>query len=203
MQNLRLNPSMGSVKSFCTTACRVAAIIFAILGSGTSLSTQTGAAQWATGYELKAAFVHNIMPFVDWPSGSFGDRVIIGFAGEGPMASVMAKSFSGKRIGSRLVEVRDVHSQSELRACNVLLLAFPDRSRMRETLVQLHGTNVLTIGEGEQFTKFGGIIAFVPRDNTFQLAINLQAAERAHLKISSKLMKIAKLISDDETGARY
>jgi hypothetical protein len=189
------------VKSLNACA-RSLALIVALLCCGTPLAAQTDASRWSRDSELKAAFVFNIVPFVEWPPETLGDRFVIGVAGESPMASVMAKSFAGKRIGSRIVEVREVHSRSELRACNILLLAFPDRSRMGEAFTELRGTNVLTIGDSELFTKLGGVVTFVQHDSTYRLAINPRAAERAHLKISSKLLSIATMVSDDEADRK-
>jgi hypothetical protein len=168
--------------------------------SGPACVAQGAARQWANEYEIKAAFVYNLIPFIDWPEGAVGDRFIIGFAGEGPMAGALTSFFKNKRIASKPVEVRDVRTRDELRGCNILLLAYPDRSRTREALLQLQGTNVLTIGDGENFARLGGVVAFVPRENTFQLAINPHAAERAHIKVSSKLMSITKLVPDEEGG---
>jgi hypothetical protein len=159
---------------------------------------QSGGGQWANEYELKAAFVYRLMSFVEWPGPELGDHVIVGFAGEGPMKTALARYLQGKRIGRRPIEVREVRNQSDLRACNVLVLAYPDGSRMREALKQLKNTSVLTIGDGENFARMGGVIALVPGENTFQLAINPQAAERAQIKISSKLLSMAKLLSDEE-----
>ena len=116
------------------------------------------------------------------------------------MSIALTRFFKDKRIASRPVEVRDVHTREELRGCDVLLMAYPDRSRTREALLQLQGTSVLTIGDGENFARLGGVVAFVPRENTFQLAVNLRAAERAHIKISSKLMAMTKLVADEDAG---
>jgi len=116
------------------------------------------------------------------------------------MAAALTILFKEKRIALRPVEVRDVRTRDELRGCNVLVLAYPDGSRTREALSQLRGTSVLTIGDGESFARLGGVVAFVPHENTFQLAVNPRAAERAHLKISSKLMSITKLVPDEEGG---
>lgn len=116
------------------------------------------------------------------------------------MAAALTSFFKEKRIASRPVEVRDVRTRAELRSCNVLLLAYPDGSRMREALSQLQGANVLTIGDGENFAHLGGVVAFIPHEHTFHLAVNPRAAERAHLKISSKLMSIMKLMPDEDGG---
>ena len=184
------------------TARRCLALLMAVFCYASPLSAQAGTVPWTREYELKAAFVYNIASFVDWPQNTLGNRVVIGFAGEGPMASVMTRFFAGKHIGPRLIDVRDVHSRDELRSCNILVIEYPDRSRVRETIAQLQGANILTVGDNEQFTRVGGVITFLPHGNTFQLAINQHAAELAQLKISSRLLSVAKLLSNDKTATR-
>lgn len=179
---------------------RSMALVLALLCAGSAALAQTTTRQWASEYELKAAFIYNVIPFIDWPERAVGDHFIIGFAGEGSMTAALANFFKDKRIGSKPIEVRNVHTLAELRGCNVLLLAYPDSSRMREALSQLRGTNVLTIGDGESFARSGGVVAFVPQENTFRLAVNERAAERAHLKISSKLLSMTKLVPDEAGG---
>lgn len=176
---------------------RVAIVLLCLASASLAHSAQP---QWANEYQLKAAYIYNVIPFIDWPEHSLGSEFVIGFAGEGPMSDALTSFFKDKRIASRPVAVRDVHTRAELRACNVVLLAYPDRSRTREALSELEGTNALTIGNGENFARLGGVVAFVPHDNTFQLAVNPRAAERAHIKISSKLMTMMKLVADEETG---
>ena len=182
-----------------TAICRVSLAIVLLCTASSSLA-QSAAPQWASEYQLKAAFIYNVIPFIDWPENALGSEFIIGFAGEGPMSIALTRFFKDKRIASRPVEVRDVHTREELRGCDVLLMAYPDRSRTRESLLQLQGTSVLTIGDGENFALLGGVVALVPRENTFPLAVNLRAAERAHIKISSKLMAMTKLVADEDAG---
>jgi len=192
---------VATVKSVCAFAFRLA-VLAAVFWGGYSQSALAGEMQWASEYELKAAFVYNILSFVDWPRGILGNEVVIGFAGEGPMEQVMVRFFADKHIESRAIEVRAVHNPSQLRGCNVLVVAYPDRSRTTETLALVQNQAVLTIGDGERFANSGGTVALVPHDSTFGVAINPKAAERARLKISSKLLHISTLVSDDETGGR-
>ena len=96
--------------------------------------------------------------------------------------------------------MRVARGRNELRACNVLFLAYPDGTRMREALAQLRGTSVLTIGDGEEFVRMGGVIAFEEQGNKLRLLVNPGAAQRAHLRISARLMSMSTAVSDDWGG---
>jgi hypothetical protein len=174
------------------------ALIAALLGTGLAAGARTQ--QWASEYELKAAFLYNLLAFVEWPAGGIGDRIVIGVAADTPMAPMMAGFLGSKRVGPRDIEVRDVHSRSELRACNVVLFTYAERERTQEALSQLRDTSVLTVGDGEGFARGGGMVAFVTQGDGLELAINTQAAERAHIKMSSRLLSIAKLVKDNNAS---
>jgi hypothetical protein len=150
-------------------------------------------------YRLKAAFVYNLIPFVEWPAGT-SQRLVVGFAGEGPMEAALQAVFKDQKSAASGIEVRVAHGRNELRDCNVLFVAYPDSTRMRDALGQLPGTNVLTIGEGEEFVRMGGVIALVAHGNTLRLLVNPSAAQRAHLRISAKLLSLATAVTDDPGG---
>jgi len=169
--------------------------------AGVAGCAQAVAGEWANEYQLKAAFVYKLMSFVEWPAGVVGSRMVVGFAGEGAMATALAE-ISGKRLGSIAIEVRNVRTQAEMRECNVLVIAYPDVSRTREALSYARNMNVLTIGDGEGFARMGGTVALVPHQNSFQVAVNPHAVERARLKMSAKLLALAKLLPDEDSGAK-
>jgi hypothetical protein len=98
------------VKSFYQNAYRLI-VVLAVLCQAPILAAYGGPTQWASDYELKAAFIYNIGRFVDWPDGTLGDHIVIGINDDGPMVSVMTKFFAGKRIGQRLIEVLEVRSR--------------------------------------------------------------------------------------------
>ncbi len=56
------------------------------------------------------------------------------------------------------------------------------------------GRGVLTVGEGDDFVRQGGIIAFVIENRRVRFDINQAAAENAALKLSSKLLSVARSI---------
>lgn len=156
------------------------------------------APSWASEFQLKAAFVYNLIPFVEWPASIAGPMVVC-FAGEGPAPEAFVQFFAGKRAGNRQIEVRSVHSRGELLGCQVVLVAYPDAPRTREALAQLSGKSVLSIGDGEEFARAGGVMAFLPSGSTYHLAVNPRAAGRAGLKIRSQLMSMATLLPDGRT----
>ncbi len=67
---------------------------------------------------------------------------------------------------------------------------------MKGLLAHLKANPVLTVGDIENFTKAGGVIAFTLEDNRVRFAINVDAAQRAGLKISSKLLSLARIVRE-------
>ena len=55
----------------------------------------------------------------------------------------------------------------------------------------MKGSGVLTVGEMDQFGQSGGAIRFLLEENKVRFEINVGAAARARLKMSSKLLALA------------
>lgn len=55
--------------------------------------------------------------------------------------------------------------------------------------------NVLTVGETDQFAAHGGVIQLILRDKQVRFEINVDAASQEGLKISSKLLALARIVS--------
>ena len=177
-------------------------LMLSVTSAGLPSATQSWPAGERAGeYQLKSAFVYNLMAFVDWPQGALGDRIVVGFAGEGPMEAALSAFLKNKSVGSSAIEVRVVHARNDLRACNVLYLAYPDSTRTRDGLAQVRNASVLTIGDGEEFVRMGGVIGLVAQQKTLRLAINPAAAQRARLTISAKVLNMASIVKE-EGGAR-
>lgn len=63
-------------------------------------------------------------------------------------------------------------------------------------LNSVSGRKVLTVGEFEGFAKRGGMINFIIVDNRIAFEINIDAARRAGLSISSQLLKLAEIVRE-------
>jgi hypothetical protein len=66
----------------------------------------------------------------------------------------------------------------------------------------LKGAPVLAVSEFGPFTAMGGTTNLFVEDGRIKFAVNLEAANRAKLRISSRLLSLAKLVKDDPNAAQ-
>jgi hypothetical protein len=148
-------------------------------------------------YAVKAAFLFHFAQFVEWPEETFKDTaspLTFCTLDEDPFHGALDASLSGKTIGARSLRVLHLRTSQDLQVCQVLFLGAADRKLFPATLVGLKGRPVLTVGETEHFVLDGGMIGFLTEENKIRFAINLQAAGKARLKISSRLLSLAKSV---------
>jgi len=88
----------------------------------------------------------------------------------------------------------------ESQGCQILFLGIADKKLVSATLAKLNGSPVLTVGESVNFTQDGGMIRFLLEDNKVRFEINLEATEHAKLKISARLLALAKTVMGGPKG---
>jgi hypothetical protein len=153
-------------------------------------------AQAANEYEVKAAFLFNFTRFVDWPGPSGSGPFCIGIEGADPFGSAMEEAVKGRSAGGHAIAVKHFKPGEESTVCEIVFISGMDARKMHAALGRLQHAAVLTVGEGAAFCHSGGVIAFEVEDNKVKLEINPDAAQRAHLQISSKLLSLATLVRD-------
>lgn len=147
-------------------------------------------------YQLKAAFLYNFVQFVEWPAAAFENEqspYVIAVVGENPFDGAIEAAVNGKTINGRSLVVRYFPNVADLGPCHLLFVARSENGRLAELMEKLGGSAVLTVGESEQFPWAGGCIRFLNEDNKIRFEVNLEAAERARIRISAKLLKLAKI----------
>jgi hypothetical protein len=63
-------------------------------------------------------------------------------------------------------------------------------------LASIRGLSILTVGEAKGFAEHGGMINLTQEENRLRFEINLDAAQQSRLKISSKLLALAKIVQE-------
>jgi hypothetical protein len=161
-----------------------------------SLTAQTKS---ATEYQVKAAFLYNFAKFVDWPPSAFSDAkqpFDICVYGRDPFGPALDDALSGKSIGDHRVEIGRAKEVPDLMACHMIFVSASQKETPAELVDRLKPRAVLLVGESDGFAVSGGAIQFTVEDSHVHFLINPDAADRAGLKISSKLLALAKIVRD-------
>ena len=150
-----------------------------------------GAAEAPHEYAVKAAFLYNFARFVEWPddarvSPSF--RICI--VGDDPFGTALDDAVRGKKVHHRPVEVTHPDSD-DLAGCHIVFVPSSEKATVPRLLTGAAAPGVLTVGETDGFTHAGGIIGMRLQDSKVRFDVNLQAAQRAGLRVSSELLKLA------------
>jgi len=148
-------------------------------------------------YQVKAAFLYNFAKFVEWPPGTFAgpsDPIGICITGANPFGSTLDTMVQGKKIGERVFAVRRIADTQQAKGCQILFIGGVEWKRARSLLDALKGAAILTVGETDDFTAAGGMIAFQIAGPRVRIQIDLETAEHSRLKISSKLLSLAEIV---------
>jgi hypothetical protein len=156
-----------------------------------------GWCQGPTEYEVKAAFLLKFTDYVEWPAAANDAKdFTIGVLGDDPFGSVLDQSVQGKSTGSRPLRVVRANDIKDLKGCQIVFIVVSEPERLSAVLADLNHDPVLTVGESDAFTRAGGMIRFFTEKNRVRFEVNLEAAEQAALRISSKLLKVARIYRD-------
>jgi len=151
-------------------------------------------------YEVKAAYLYNFAKFVEWPAVAFEKPQTpysICVLGSDPFGQFLdiaaAESVQGRRM-----TVRRVGDVKGVAGCHILFVSASERRKLPDILDALGKFPTLTVGENDDFTRGGGCMRFFLLGDKVRFEINVQATERAHLKVSAKLLSLARVVGKAE-----
>ena len=149
-------------------------------------------------YEVKAAFLFRFAQFIEWPADAFkgtGEPFTYCTVGDDPFRGALERTLNGKMIGQRPLHVEHLSGSGKMGGCQVLFISGSgDKKHVEEMLANTGTLPILTVGEGDRFVENGGAIGFCTEDNKIRFEVNLDAAGKAGLKISAKLLALAKTV---------
>ena len=174
--------------------------LFFVVVTTFSLSWVSGVpaanAQVSQEYEIKAAFLYNFIKLIEWPPEVLPEsspNITMCVLGEDPFGEtidfIADKSVKGKKL-----LIRRLANPTGTEHCNILFISSSEQGRLVPILNSIKRPGVLTVGDMERFVQQGGIINLVVERNKVRFEINMDAAERAGLKISSKLLNLARVV---------
>jgi hypothetical protein len=156
-------------------------------------------AQGATAPALKAAFLYNFAKFAQWPVEVLALKQTLSLCvvGDSAVAEALEQTIKGQGIDSHPLTVEIVKADGPIHGCHLLYVSGLDRKQAGQLLSSMKNSAAFTVSDGERFAQMGGVAQLIPDSNRLRFAINPEAARRARLRISSKLLTVAQIVKDE------
>jgi hypothetical protein len=156
-------------------------------------------------YRTKANYLANFPSFVEWPPEALPSGkapFLVCVFGAFSFGTSLAEITRGAIVHDRRIETRWIRKPQELSSCQILFVSQSEQKRYSQALDAVRGRMVLTVGETPEFLDAGGILSFSTHQETIQFDVNLEAANKAHLKISSRLLALARRVVNPTEAAK-
>jgi len=180
----------------------VTCLCLSLLAGGTAVAQAEGPA--SAEYLIKAAFLYNFAKFVEWPSEAFKDNlspINLYILGSDPFGEALT-SIRDKTVKGRRLSIKRVNTPEEISGCHILFVSASEKGDLKHVLSVLKNLAILTVSDVEKFAQRGGVINFIVVDNKIHFEINPDAAQQSGLKISSQLLKLARIVSSESRKER-
>lgn len=167
----------------------------------TMSGSATSDAQVLDEYQVKAAFLYNFAKFIDWPPNSLRSPdhpFTVCVLRHNPFGPALENVIHGKSIQGRPLVFRQIPDIDRCGACQILFISASEARRFGSLPDSFKRSGILTIGETPGFASNGGVINFKIEDARVRFEINIDAAERAQLHISSKLLGLARIVRSEK-----
>lgn len=171
----------------------VRCIAFLILLVSSAIFPASDAAQavHATKSDVEAAYLYNFGKFVHWPEDAHLTTLNICILGHDPFGPSLDRIVAGERIDDHALTVTRLKDMSGIHACAMVFIAGSEAPRLTEEMSALAGSPVMTVSDMPGFMERGGMIQFVLVDTRVRFEVNLNAANKCGLTLSSQLLKAA------------
>ena len=143
-------------------------------------------------YVMKATYLYNFALYTDWPAGS-GDTLNLCILGQDHFGNAL-DAINGKPLSHMRLKVVHISASTEIKNCQMLFLSEQDRYLAAKVIEGLGDASVLTVVEGNMPLFSGVMISMEVEDRKLVFNVNDSAARKAKLKMSSKLLRLAKTV---------
>ena len=146
--------------------------------------------------DVKATFLYNFTRFIEWPEpttpGAMPFRICV--VADATMEQAIKRTVEGEVVHGRPLVMTHPHTAQEAAGCQILFVGRTEYQRSGALLAAVRELPVLTVGDSAQFVEHGGAIEFVLVDNRVRFDVNLASAQRANLKVSANLLRVARKV---------
>jgi hypothetical protein len=152
--------------------------------------TPTVQAETLSEYRLKTAFLYNFAIFTEWPA-DVGSTLNFCVYGQDPFGEDLDK-LQNKKINERSIAIQRTGSVDGLKNCQLVFVARSAIGDLPRVLDTLSGQAALTVADSPGAAGQGVALNMDVVQNKIVFEANLGAARKARLKLSSKLLNLAR-----------
>jgi hypothetical protein len=200
MKNVSRGEKYGAVGRMACAgilACMGACIAVACSGYGLedTLQSPTSPSQ----AQIIAAFVFNFAKFTEWPQQAFTESnapLNVCFLGGEDVRVAFQEISAGKSVNARPILVRDVKTAGEVLDCRIIYIDTANGPVVAGVMKNARQRCALVIGVSNDFLLRGGIIKLLVENNRMKFDVNVGAADRTKIRLSSKLLALARSVVD-------
>jgi hypothetical protein len=158
-----------------------------------------------TDYQVKAVYLINFARFIEWPDkvGRQHDSFTICVFGPDPFGRTLDITLAGEKIAGRSAVAKRISTPQDSLDCRILFVSSAETGSLERMVEAASQQGVLTVSDMPQFANRGGMIQFVTDDKRVRFEVNLAAAQRAGLALSSELLKVATVVRTNETAGDH
>jgi hypothetical protein len=196
-----LNVAPGRNAGVTRTAVRAALAVIGLLvllgpAAPASAADSSSASEAVSASQLKAAFVFNFAKFAEWPSLAADAAIQLCVFGDDHLSSALAQTAHGQLADTHPIVLVRLAGDTSARACHILFVSGADRRRVNALVEEAASQPILTVGDTDGFCRQGGMIELFFDEGRMRFAVNVDVVQRSHLRLSSRLLGLAKIVRD-------
>lgn len=155
-------------------------------------------------YEIKAGFLYNFAAYTTWPPDTFEDEddekdpIVFGILGTDPFDKFLDEIARKYKVSDRQIVIKRWKKLEDLGDCQLLFVGRSMEKHTEALFKAIAKKAVFTVSDLHGFARDGGVARFYVDTGKVKFEINIDAAKRAKLSISSQLLKLAVVIEDPE-----
>ncbi|HVT96466.1 MAG TPA: YfiR family protein [Acidobacteriaceae bacterium] len=185
------------MKHVAVWRCLAWGLVFWLPGAG-PVSSSTMRAQSRDERAVRAAYVYNLIKYVEWPAP--GKDLTIALVGDAGTGEVISQLLNGRTREGQTLRVVQPVSVEALQGCSVVYVSAAPESDIRKILERVKGRPILTVGESDGFARAGGMVALVNTGDHIQIEVNLEAVQAGGIRISSRVLGLATIVHSAAKG---
>jgi hypothetical protein len=166
-------------------------IVLAAAGGGASTTMR---AQVVAAPELKALFLLNFTRFTEWPEIAPETPLLLCVLGDERVFESLTVAARSQQVNEHRILVSRMTVAGAWPSCHVLFVGGTSVKSASALLDSARGSPILTVSDQDRFAHSAGVIELYAEGDRMRFAVNVNALQRAHLRISSRLLNLARIV---------